>query len=354
MIDRRVSLVLAVAGFAMVAAPASAASARRPARPRMVSPTIPQTPSLASYWGAKQGDTRTYRLTATQFTQQIANFPIRTATVWGYQAPGQAPSTPGPTLLARQGDRVQLVLTNDLPQPTTIHFHGMHEPNGTNDGVPGIDTSPIQPGETRTFPAFRPGHPGTFAYHTHAYTAEQEPRGLAGMVIVLPRRVPASRNPQEDFAMTLQQFDPPSEGALVDPMPASVQFPFNTINGKTGDASGGPLTIRRGDLVQIRLYNASPKAHAMHLHGQDQRIVAINGHPVTPTTVTTKAILPGEFFTVQFRANNPGNWIFHCSFSSDQANAGLSGYQGAPVGMTRVFHYQGAPPVPPQYFSFSG
>jgi len=60
------------------------------------------------------------------------------------------------------------------------------------------------------------------------------------------------------------------------------QFPFNTISGKTGDAEGAPITIRKGDLVQIRLYNASEKTHSMHLHGQDLTLVDINGHPVTP------------------------------------------------------------------------
>lgn len=45
----------------------------------------------------------------------------------------------------------------------------------------------------------------------------------------------------------------------------------------------------------------------MHLHGQDMTLVDINGHPVTPRTETTQSISPGEFFTLQFHANNPGN-----------------------------------------------
>lgn len=340
-------LPAALVAAALVAAPA--ASARH-----MVDPPTPVTPSVPSTWGTKRGNTHIYRITARQFTQKIANFPIRTATVWGYKAAGTRLSTPGPTLLAHQGERVRLIITNELPEGTTVHLHGMHEPNGPNDGVAGISENPIMPGQTRVYPAFKPGHAGTFAYHTHANTATQEPRGLAGAFIVMPRRVRRSQRPDRDFMMTLQQFDPPSEGALVNPMPESGEFPFSTINGKTGDASGRPLTIRKGDLVQIRLYNASPKTHSMHLHGHDERLVAINGHPVRPRRITTKSIAPGEFFTIQFRANNPGNWIFHCSFSQHQANKGKSGFEGAPVGMTRVFHYAGYRRVPPQYFSFSG
>lgn len=321
---------------------------------RTVATTVPTTPTVGNDMGTKRGNTRTFRITAQQFTQQIANFPIKTATVYGFSADGRGPSTPGPTLVAYAGERIQLVVTNKLNQPTTVHPHGTHEPNSA-DGVAGISTKPIAPGETRTYPAYTPGHAGTFAYHTHDRIATQEPRGLAGLIVILPRKVRASQNPAEDFAMTLQQFAPPSEGALVNPSPESGQFPFSTINGKTGDASGGPLVVKRGDLVQLRIYNASPKTHSMHLHGMDMKLVAINGHPLpAPQTLTTKAISPGEFFTLQFRADNPGNWIFHCSFAADQANKGMSGYLGAPVGMTRVIHYQGYQPVPPQYFSYPG
>lgn len=317
-------------------------------------PTVPSTPSVGNYWGKKKGNTRTFRLTAEQLTQKIANFPVRTAQVWGYAAPGQDPSTPGPTLLAREGERIRFVVTNKLPEPTSVHPHGTHQPNSA-DGVAGIDFNPVQVGETRTYPAYKPGHAGTFAYHTHTTTATQETRGLAGQLIVLPKTVRASQNPDVDLAMTLQSFNVPGEGQLVETDPNERgMWPYNLINGKTGDASGGPITIRKGDLVQIRLYNASPMTHSMHLHGQDMKLVAVNGHRTEGKVVTTKAISPGEFFTLQFRANNPGNWVFHCSFAHHQANDGMSGYQGAPVGMTRIFHYAGAPEVPSQYYAFQG
>lgn len=332
--------------------PASAAVAKPDAR--KVPPTIPTSPSIQNYWGTKKGNTRTFKLTAEQFTQQIANFPVRTAQFWGYAAEGQKPSTPGPTLLAYSGEAIRFVVTNKLDKPTSVHPHGTHQPNQA-DGVSGIDFKPIQPGETRTYPSYVPGHPGTFAYHTHTETATQETRGLAGQLIVLPKRTPAATRPDVDVAMTLQSFNPPGPGKLVETDPNERgMWPYNTINGKTGDASGAPITIRKGDLVQIRLYNASPVAHSMHLHGQDMTLVAINGHPTQPQRVTAKAIAPGEFFTLQFKANNVGNWVFHCSFAHHQANDGKSGFEGAPVGMTRIFHYAGAPQVPSGYFTYRG
>jgi len=345
-----------------------------------VSPTVPITPSVATYEGERNGDTRIFRLTATEFQQQLATFPIRNATVWGWQVTGrpETRSTPGPTLVAYEGERIQFVVTNNLSQPTSLHPHGTHQPN-ENDGLAGINFDPIDPGETRTYTPYRPGHAGTFAYHTHTNTATQEPRGVVGLITILPQRVAGRDRPNVDIGMTLQTFNPdgsdaddsavpgeggkmlnPSdEGGLIAPMPDDRgMFPFFTINGRTGDASNtgvpgapnGPIRVNQGDLVQIRLYNASSMSHSMHLHGMDMTVVDINGHPVSPQTVTTKAIAPGEFFTLQFRADNPGTWIFHCSFPDHQANAGQSGFQGAPVGMTRIIQVGDAAPVPAAYF----
>jgi FtsP/CotA-like multicopper oxidase with cupredoxin domain len=328
---------------------------------KMVNETVPTTPSVATDNGQLVGNTRIFRLTAVEVTQQIATFPIKTAKVLAWKptgSPDSAASTPGPTLLSYVGEKIQFVVTNNLTMPTSLHPHGTHQPNSA-DGVAGIDFTPIPPGATRTYPAYEPGHAGTFAYHTHTDTAVEEPRGLVGLIIILPKKIAANDNPQVDVAMTLQQFNPSNDDGktIADSAPAVPKpdergmYPFSTINGKTGDASGGPINIKKGDLVQIRLYNASGMVHSMHLHGMDMQLVAVNGHPRTPTTVTTQSISPGEFFTLQFRANNPGNWVFHCSFPGHVANAAMSGYEGAPVGMLRVFHYIGAPAVPAQYFA---
>ncbi|GAB3662209.1 cupredoxin domain-containing protein [Glycomyces tarimensis] len=89
----------------------------------------------------------------------------------------------------------------------------------------------------------------------------------------------------------------------------------------------------------------------MHMHGHDITLVAKNGHSVPPVRETTQNVGPGDFTMLEFRANNPGNWPFHCHFPHHTSNMRLSGYLGAPVGMTRVFHYAGVPEVPQEYFS---
>ncbi len=259
--------------------------------------------------------------------------------------------------MAYQGERIRVVVQNRLPEPTTVHFHGAGAPN-RYDGVAGISQpQPIGVGQTYTY-AFKLRRAGTFAYHSHTRSAVQELRGLDGFLIVLPRREPAAQKVDRDYAMVLQQFAPPSEGGLVAPFPPGTgDFPFSTINGKTGDASGGPLTIRRGDRVRIRLYNASNLSHSMHLHGMPFEETAKNGYAIPRSArspETTVNLAPGEFVDIEFRASNPGNWVFHCHVPHHTSNMMMDGYNGAPVGMTRIFHFAGYRPVPAGYFTYQG
>jgi len=334
---------------------------------RGVAPVKPVTPDVDTIEGTPANGVRTFELTAAEVTQQIANFPLKTAKVWGYNG-----STPGPTLLMTQGETIRVVVTNNLPPTdpmgpgmgppprptsTTVHFHGTHMPNSA-DGVAGISQpDPIAPGQTFTY-EFAPEHAGTFAYHSHTDGAVQELRGLDGFLIVQPKSVDERERVDKDFALTVQQFAPPSEGALVDPFPPGTgDFPFSTINGKTSEAAGGTMDIEEGDRVRLRLYNASNVEHSMHLHGHDFVIISRNGHPVPPaaqTEQTTETFGPGDFFELVFVADNPGNWIFHCHVPHHTSNKMMPGYNGSPVGMTRILHYKKFAPVPDKYFEFDG
>jgi FtsP/CotA-like multicopper oxidase with cupredoxin domain len=332
-----------------------------------VAPVTPITPSVPTMEGEMDGDTRVFQLTASEFTQQIANFPLKTAKVWGYSE-----STPGPTLLINEGEKVRVEITNELPPTdpmgpdkgpgphataTTVHFHGLHHPN-SEDGVAGISQpDPIEPGATYTY-EFTPEHAGTFAYHSHTDGAVQDLRGLDGMIVVQPPSVDPATAVDVDVVMTLQQFAPPSEGALVAPFPPGTgAFPFSTINGKTSEAAGEAIDIEEGDRVRIRFYNASNNAHSMHLHGHDFVVTSKNGHPIpleAQNEETTQNISPGDFYEIEWTADNPGNWIFHCHFPHHTANKMLSGWHGAPVGMARIFHYEGFEDVRQEYFDYQG
>ncbi len=66
-----------------------------------------------------------------------------------------------------------------------------------------------------------------------------------------------------------------------------------------------PIEIRKGERVRIRLRNMSMMAHPMHLHGHFFRV----GDAWKDTV-----IVPAHMGTValDFRADNPGRWLFHC------------------------------------------
>jgi len=70
---------------------------------------------------------------------------------------------PGPRIELTDGDRVRIVVTNHLPEPTTVHWHGLVVPNAM-DGPAEITQAPIQPGDSYTY-EFTVQQAGTFMYH---------------------------------------------------------------------------------------------------------------------------------------------------------------------------------------------
>lgn len=103
----------------------------------------------------------------------------KTATTWTYDG-----ALPGRELRARQGEPVAVRLVNDLPEPTSIHWHGIRLENSM-DGVPGMTQDPVDPGDEFVY-EFVPPDAGTFFFHTHVGT--QLDRGLYAPLVVEPRR----------------------------------------------------------------------------------------------------------------------------------------------------------------------
>src|SRR5688572_7243223 len=106
------------------------------------------------------------------------------AQIWGYADGAVAEPralVPGPLIEARQGDTVIVHFTNMLPEATTIHWHGIRVPNGS-DGTHATQHL-IQPGETFDY-QFVAVDAGTFWYHPHHHSDVQIERGLAGALVV--------------------------------------------------------------------------------------------------------------------------------------------------------------------------
>lgn len=113
-------------------------------------------------------------LTAGEADWELA--PGRTVRGWGYN--GQVP---GPVIEARVGDVLEVRLTNDLPEPTSIHWHGLRVP-AAMDGTDMVQ-HPVAPGETFTY-RFKLPDAGTFWYHPHTNETVQMERGLYGALVV--------------------------------------------------------------------------------------------------------------------------------------------------------------------------
>src|SRR6516162_2084220 len=165
---------------------------------------------------------------------------------WGYNG-----TTPGPTIEVVEGDRVRIYVTNRLPEPTSVHWHGILLPNGM-DGVTGLTQKPIAPGQTFKYEFTLLQH-GTHMYHPHFDEMTQMSLGMQGLFIIHPRH--PTHRPDRDFAIMLNEWriDPgtsrPNPNEMVD-------FNVFTMNSKAFPGTA-PLVVRLGDRVKIRLGNLS-------------------------------------------------------------------------------------------------
>ena len=168
---------------------------------------------------------------------------------------------PGPTLDVREGDHVIVHFRNDLPEPTTVHWHGIHLPF-ESDGSP---FHPIKPGETHDYDfTVRPGTAGTYWYHPHPdhRTGFAIGKGLFGGIIVraaddpLPASIP-------DRLIILSDNRFLHDGSFDFPDPASHHGGIDEENGREGPVlfvNGHvmpTLTIRSGEVQRWRVVNAS-------------------------------------------------------------------------------------------------
>jgi manganese oxidase len=229
---------------------------------------------------------------------------------WGYN--GQ---TPGPTIEAVEGDRVRIYVTNRLPgAPTTIHWHGILLPNGM-DGVSGLNQPVIPPGQTFRYEFTLRQH-GTHMYHSHTDEMTQIGLGMMGMFVIHPRPRNAGNASKvdRDFALILSEWAIEPGGATPD---TTVMNDFNlfTINSKVFPGTA-PMVVRRGQRVRLRFGNLSAQDHhPIHLHGYEFRVTAIGATPLPEEQqqpMSTVLVPVGDTRTVEFVADEPGDWALHC------------------------------------------
>jgi uncharacterized cupredoxin-like copper-binding protein len=200
---------------------------------------------------------------------------------------------PGPQLRAQVGDRIRIILHNDLPEPTTIHSHGLFVPPDM-DGVPVISQPAVMPGETFTY-EYTLRNAGSHMYHSHFMAEHQVPMGLLGAFVVTDPNADDFVETDVDYAMIL------NDGPL-----------GFTINGK-GFPATEPLVLAQGQTIRIRYMNEGLQIHPMHLHGIPQLVVAKDGWTLpNPHFEDTVLVAPGERIDVIVEATEVGVWAFHC------------------------------------------
>ena len=270
---------------------------------------------------------------------------------------------PGPEIRLKEGERVRIIFKNELPEPTTIHWHGVDVPNPM-DGVPGVTQEPVRPGGTFLY-EFTATPSGTRWYHTHFQEHRQMDLGLVAPLIIEP----AGGDPlpfDREYASLLDDWATGtgrplpgtregaagSRGSMGGMMGGMMRggmggmggmmggahtpaYDTMTINGKAYPATE-PLRVRRGERVRLRLINASAEhTHIIRLAGHRLKVTHTDGNPlVQPVEVDAVTIAPSERYDVQFVADRPGTWFLYCA-EPGHAGAGeqvllmYEGHEGA-------------------------
>ena len=302
------------AGMVMPAAPAPSAPVaggrRAPARRRPRTPGLPGrdytpiiTPNGETLPFRIVDNVKVFHLIAGAVEHEFA--PGLKGACWGYNG-----RTIGPTIEAVEGDRVRIYVTNRLPEPTSVHWHGIILPSGM-DGVSGVSQAPIPPGETFRY-EFDLNQHGTFMYHPHYDEMIQQALGMMGMFVIHERG--ARRRPDKDFVLLASEWRMKLGTSRPDPNEMT-DYNLLTFNSKAFPGTA-PLVIQLGDDVRIRLGNLGAMSHhPIHVHGLQWRVVATGGDPIPAAVQVNEAttLVPvGTTRTVEFTATNPGDWAVHC------------------------------------------
>jgi manganese oxidase len=228
---------------------------------------------------------------------------------------------PGPRIRVTQGDRIRINFKNNLPEKTTVHWHGMILPNEM-DGPSEITQEPVPPGGTYVY-EFDVGQSGTYFYHTHAHSDRQQAFGLYGALIIDPRD--PTGVPQADMEYTIQLQEWLKREWLTYPaMLMEGGLPnFFTINGKAYPSTD-TIRMKVGQTIKLRFIGSHNNfVHPMHVHGGPFEVVAVDGETLAPTArflADTINVAPGQRYDVIWTARRPGKWLVHCHIPHHTTN----------------------------------
>jgi FtsP/CotA-like multicopper oxidase with cupredoxin domain len=228
---------------------------------------------------------------------------------------------PGPLIRVTQGDRVRINLRNELPEPTTLHLHGIWL-EWNMDGMPHVSQPPIEPGQSFTY-EFEVDQPaGTYWYHSHYHEDFQIGLGLHGALIIDPA-TPEENPPDVDVTLMINEVRT-FGGLTFASMPMGGMEPnYFTLNGKSYP-NVPPIVVEQGQRIRIRFIAAGQFLHPMHLHGHAFEVVGVDGMPVPENQrgirMDTVTVAPGQRFDIEFVAARSGPWMIHCHIPHHTTN----------------------------------
>nr|WP_263858110.1 multicopper oxidase family protein [Waterburya agarophytonicola] len=239
---------------------------------------------------------------------------------------------PAPRLEAKPGDKVRIYFTNNLQQPTNIHYHGLHIPlTGNADNV----FLEIESGKKLTYEFQIPNnHPsGTFWYHPHLHglVAEQLFGGLAGLFIVRGKddEIPELKAAQEEF-LVLQDFSINADGKRTNSAHMSLMMgregELIAINGRINPS----IALSKGGLLRLRILNASPsRFYRLALEDHSFYQIATDGNSLSePIEVAQLLLTPGQRADVLIRGDKESGQYSLLNLPYDRGSMGMMGGRG--------------------------
>jgi FtsP/CotA-like multicopper oxidase with cupredoxin domain len=323
--------------------------------------------------------------------------PAKRVGFFGFSStPDGEPSVPGPEIRVTEGDRVRVTLHQPAMLAHTLHFHGISLP-WAMDGVPFM-TQDLAFGPSTYVYEFDALETGTYWYHCHVDVPVHIDFGLFGAVVVEPRdkaqdppfdrestlmlhEIGATdgtdeaffngRDPQDQRAPAgvedvprwaqhfprglLQAYGLVAYDATGVAVPTAVapreHYPdlslryhpyYDTfmINGKSYPETG-PVKVKTGETVRIRMINAGQLIHTMHLHGHHFLVTHKDGYNLpAPYHGDSLVIGPGERYDVYVKANNPGVWDFHDHGGAWELGSYAANEHAFPGGMSTMLVYE--------------
>ena len=228
---------------------------------------------------------------------------------------------PGPRLQMTEGDHVRINFHNNLPESSTVHWHGLIVPNEM-DGPAKVTQDPVPPGGNFSY-EYTVGQSGTYFYHSHDHPDRQQALGLYGALIIAPKDAAKEVRADLDYTIQLQEWLK-REWLTYPAMQMEGGLPnYFTINGKSYPETD-TVPMKVGQTIKLRFIGTNNNfVHPMHVHGGPFQVVARDGETLPETArylADTVNVGPGQRYDVVWTARKPGKWLVHCHIPHHTSN----------------------------------